>query len=74
MTDGKDIRRNLCYVLVSIIPGEGLPELLETLVDIHEFYSAQTELEKTLPQFKEVKARHGETTVRPDFSVNYDEE
>ncbi len=53
----------------------GLTELFETAIDIYKFYSAQTEQRPTLsPQAQSVKARQGPTTVRPEFTVDYDEE
>lgn len=52
----------------------GLTELFETAIDIYRFYSAQTEQCPTLsPQAQSVKARQGATTVRPEFTVDYDE-
>ncbi len=53
----------------------GLIELFETAIDIYKFYSAQMEQGPSLsPQAQSAKARQGPTAVRPEFTVDYDEE
>lgn len=52
-----------------------ISELIETSVGIYKFYSTQTEQKSPLKsQTRQVQARQGITTVRPEFSVDYDEE
>ena len=73
--DLEKFKRILCHILIERIPRQGIPELYETLKDIHEFYSTQSEQERALlPQPQQVKGRLGAPTVRPEFPVIYDEE
>ncbi len=66
---GNSIKFNLNHIRL------GLIELFETAIDIYKFYSAQTgQLPALSPQAQSVKARQGITTVRPEFTVDYDEE
>ncbi len=69
------IQRILCHYIIELIPKQGIPELVDTLRNIYEFYSPVDErtIEYLAPP-KQVKARLGTTTLRPDFSVVYDEE
>lgn len=65
---GNSIKFNLNHIRL------GLIELFETATDIYKFYSAPTTCPALSPQTQSVKARQGATTVRPDFTVDYDEE
>lgn len=52
-----------------------ISEFVSTSIDIYKFYFIQTEQKSSLsPRMQQVKARQGTTTVRPEFSVDYDEE
>lgn len=67
--------RLLCHLYVARMPTRGLQELYETLRDMLEFYSEPPAKEHTLlPQPSPIKAKLSEITVRPDFSIEYDEE
>ena len=69
------LARFVCHILIEKIPSQGIPELYETLQDIHEFYLPQVEQENLLlPQPRQIEARWGTTSVRPEFPVVYDEE
>lgn len=50
-------------------------ELYETLKDIYEFYLPLTDKkESLLPEPRQIKARRGTSSVRPEFPIVYDEE
>ena len=63
--------RFACFYLVSIMPDEGIPELYETLSEMHEFYNTRIQEDKPLllPQPKKIQATIGKSIVRPEFSI-----
>lgn len=68
--------RGICHLLVEEIHPKGLPELFETLIDLHEFYSTQLDQEEIelLPEPQPITASYGITTTRPEFPIVFDEE
>ncbi len=66
------IDRVWCQVLVDRIPDGGIPELLESIGSIYEFYSTRSEEPALLPTHQQTAARRGRTYTRPEF--HFDEE
>ena len=61
--------RFVCHVLVDEIPDRGLPELYESLGNIHEFYLAEPERTPLLPSVQRIDAAWGVTAERPSFQL-----
>jgi len=75
MSQTDTIIRLICHVYVSRMPPRGLQELHETLRDMIEFYNELPLKEQVfLPQPVGIKAKITSRVVRPDFSIDYDEE
>lgn len=68
-------QRLICHVLVDRVPKEGIPELYEALNEIISFHISQIDqVARTLPQPIRIQGQLGQSTVRPGFSIVYDEE
>jgi hypothetical protein len=75
MSQAEIVARLLGHYYVAFMPVHGLQELCETLRDMLEFYTELPVKEQpALPQSFSVKAKVTATVVRPDFTVDYDEE
>jgi hypothetical protein len=61
--------RFLSHCLVDLLPERSLPELVETLRGIAEFYAAPATQPSLLPPRREVRAKAGERYTRPDFHI-----
>ena len=61
------IMRVACHLAMDRIPDQGLAELAETLVEIHEFYSLETSAPPLLPEHHEHSATLGNVFERPEF-------
>lgn len=72
---GEAIVRYLCQLYVAHLPARGLQELSEALRDMVEFYKEPLTQEQAVSlRATGIKAKITAAVVRPDFSVDYDEE
>ena len=64
-------RRSLCHIIIDDIPDEGLEELLQSVVDIHEFYSNRPDNNKQPKQkIERIQCEYGRSYDRPEFSFD----
>lgn len=62
------LQRIVCHLLVSRIPGEGLPELCQSVGEIYEYYKSRSLIPPALPPpHQEIPARQGKSYERPTF-------
>lgn len=62
------LQRIVCHLLVSRIPGQGLPELCESVGEIYEYYKSRSLVHPVLPpSHQEIPARQGKSYERPTF-------
>lgn len=61
--------RSACCRLIDEIPDEGLAELYECLERIRDFHRTNPDTVLPEPGVREIAARYGETSVRPEFHV-----
>ncbi len=66
------LQRLLCHALLHLLPDEGLPEAMQSLVDMNEFYRLPRFVPPPLPQ-KSIPVRIGPGYVRPVFPVTEEE-
>lgn len=73
MDETQDLRVK-CLALLNTIPEDGLAELLETMVEIRDFYQERAVHQTIpLPALRIEKVRIGETRIRPQFFIEEDE-
>lgn len=65
-------RRVVCHFLVDYLPDSGLTELLETLADMHEFYTLEATPPRLLAQHTQQEAAIERTYERPEFRFDED--
>lgn len=65
--------RSVAYYLVSSISSEALPELIETIKEIQEFYAASPQAKQTSTHIRRVQAHVHERSERPGFPIPEDE-
>ena len=65
------LQRLLCHALLHLLPEEGLPEAMQSLVDMNEFYRLPRFVPPTLPQ-KSIPARMTGSYVEPVYPVTED--
>lgn len=65
--------RLACHALVHRLPTEALPETIESLVELQEFYAARKQPALSIPSSSSRPASWGETIVRPVFPITEDE-
>jgi hypothetical protein len=61
--------RLLCHALLQRLSDKGLPEAVESLADMVEFYQNPPRPYRVLPQGESVTGQWGETRVRPVYPV-----
>ncbi|HZQ23409.1 MAG TPA: hypothetical protein VFA89_11480 [Terriglobales bacterium] len=67
------VLRVLCHVLVNCLPEEGLPELHENLIDLHDFYSKRAiHLLSPAPVQKSVSVNIKRVLTSQPFDVSED--
>lgn len=62
-------QRVLCYLFIDHMPPEGLPESLETIVDLYKFYHEREIRPLRLPVVEKIQARLGSEQVQEPFQV-----
>jgi hypothetical protein len=64
--------RLFSHFIVDQIPATGIPELIETMLEIFDFYSDVLELRDEtaiLPSPKKLQAKLNAPTIRPEFPI-----
>lgn len=69
----KIIHRLLCHFLIDRIPDEGLPELVESVGGIYEFYQLPAPTPALLPQHRSVSGEISRSYERPPFQIEEEE-
>ena len=65
------VARILCHVLVGEVPDQGIPDLLETIAEVADFYWQRTRLPPQIEEAPQVRpAELGRAYERPEFHAS----